>query len=613
MQKKKQRRKSISRGKRDEVFRKYEYRCAQCGASASKDVRLEIDHIIPHSTGGTNDLLNLQLLCQPCNLGKSDKIPGENRVLELRLKHFEDKKIRLEEYRLLAEEVHALAKEDESGVQLLSNYWHSLTGWPLPDGTIQKLKAFLIKNEKAQLKIDGCFAAVRLVEVICIQPFDKQFGFPEREKMDGLARAGKRLSDATASMLPKVVVDFHRFQLEPEKLIEYWAEHCTKELMKRTDSEAKQYIAHIKQVWPTELDVNSYIMLLFVSRFWRREEEYGKRELMEEVERVAFAHEVGNVFGRDTAKGIIMTLNLLGMSATHLKTQLTEHMTGESHQLAYEHLCDLIRKDIGDTLSKKVEYPFEHFTLSNQNGLVLEPFSFNKINFCRLPVFGYPNTPEGITVLVLPAPLSTDTKTYGTVFNAVLEAMHVDDLGLDFLGMWTPDFQLCIETSIKRSLANALYEMMLDQGTNPPPEIRSFIVSGFCVTEIMQLFVPTDKLGGASVLERVMLAVLSQKTWHYQICSSQTEDTWLNIMNALGNMVFSKMNLDSEDAEWWRMADALVTGLIYYENGKVWNMTEQIFESLPLEEGWSVIWREYLSWRQKTRVEIKKRSNIIKL
>lgn len=46
-------------------------RCALCGASSSER-RIEVDHIVPRSRGGTNDINNLQALCDECNRGKSN-------------------------------------------------------------------------------------------------------------------------------------------------------------------------------------------------------------------------------------------------------------------------------------------------------------------------------------------------------------------------------------------------------------------------------------------------------------------------------------------------------------------------------------------------------------
>lgn len=47
-------------------------RCALCGAT--KDERpLDVDHIIPRSRGGKNELANLQVLCSKCNRAKGNK------------------------------------------------------------------------------------------------------------------------------------------------------------------------------------------------------------------------------------------------------------------------------------------------------------------------------------------------------------------------------------------------------------------------------------------------------------------------------------------------------------------------------------------------------------
>lgn len=42
------------------------FKCAGCGTTD----RLQIDHVWPLSEGGSNDLDNLQFLCQTCNLAK---------------------------------------------------------------------------------------------------------------------------------------------------------------------------------------------------------------------------------------------------------------------------------------------------------------------------------------------------------------------------------------------------------------------------------------------------------------------------------------------------------------------------------------------------------------
>lgn len=44
-------------------------KCLGC-LKSPPEVRLSIDHILPISRGGTNDISNLQILCVPCNSAK---------------------------------------------------------------------------------------------------------------------------------------------------------------------------------------------------------------------------------------------------------------------------------------------------------------------------------------------------------------------------------------------------------------------------------------------------------------------------------------------------------------------------------------------------------------
>lgn len=68
-QKKTKARKSISPRIRSAVLAPG--RCAQCGRTPLEDgVRLEPDHKLPLSWGGTDDIENLQPLCEECNAGK---------------------------------------------------------------------------------------------------------------------------------------------------------------------------------------------------------------------------------------------------------------------------------------------------------------------------------------------------------------------------------------------------------------------------------------------------------------------------------------------------------------------------------------------------------------
>jgi hypothetical protein len=55
---------------RYQVLRRDNFCCQACGAQASAETPLHVDHIVPRKHGGTNDPSNLQTLCATCNLGK---------------------------------------------------------------------------------------------------------------------------------------------------------------------------------------------------------------------------------------------------------------------------------------------------------------------------------------------------------------------------------------------------------------------------------------------------------------------------------------------------------------------------------------------------------------
>lgn len=59
---------------RYEILKRDGYRCQICGSTAQDGVKLHIDHIVPVSKGGHTTPDNLRVLCDRCNLGKSDKL-----------------------------------------------------------------------------------------------------------------------------------------------------------------------------------------------------------------------------------------------------------------------------------------------------------------------------------------------------------------------------------------------------------------------------------------------------------------------------------------------------------------------------------------------------------
>lgn len=62
----------------------YWYRCANCGNWCGRPgmsgvfipdyMKMEVDHILPWSHGGTDTLDNLQPMCKPCNRAKGNQV-----------------------------------------------------------------------------------------------------------------------------------------------------------------------------------------------------------------------------------------------------------------------------------------------------------------------------------------------------------------------------------------------------------------------------------------------------------------------------------------------------------------------------------------------------------
>jgi uncharacterized protein YdaU (DUF1376 family) len=59
---------------REFVLERDEYKCVYCGNSG---IRLQLDHVMPRSRGGSDDPDNLAACCMPCNTSKGSKTPDE--------------------------------------------------------------------------------------------------------------------------------------------------------------------------------------------------------------------------------------------------------------------------------------------------------------------------------------------------------------------------------------------------------------------------------------------------------------------------------------------------------------------------------------------------------
>src|SRR4051812_40636672 len=66
---------AVSKRLRYEILRRDNHACRYCGATAP-DVKLNVDHVIPQSLGGSDKPDNLVPPCADCNAGKTSSLPN---------------------------------------------------------------------------------------------------------------------------------------------------------------------------------------------------------------------------------------------------------------------------------------------------------------------------------------------------------------------------------------------------------------------------------------------------------------------------------------------------------------------------------------------------------
>lgn len=114
-------RESISKKIRFEVFKRDSFTCQYCGRSAP-DVVLEIDHIMPVSKGGDNDILNLVTSCQACNSGKSDRTLDDDSIVQKQKEQLKEINEKREQLKMMIEWREELKKFDDEVVNVVKSY-----------------------------------------------------------------------------------------------------------------------------------------------------------------------------------------------------------------------------------------------------------------------------------------------------------------------------------------------------------------------------------------------------------------------------------------------------------------------------------------------------------
>lgn len=109
-------RQPIRKSVRFEVFKRDNFTCQYCGSKAP-DVVLHVDHINPVSKGGDSEIINLLTSCEPCNLGKSDRLLSDSSSIEKQRAQLEELNERREQLEMMLAWRDSLKDLDEEIVQ----------------------------------------------------------------------------------------------------------------------------------------------------------------------------------------------------------------------------------------------------------------------------------------------------------------------------------------------------------------------------------------------------------------------------------------------------------------------------------------------------------------
>lgn len=137
-------RKSISKKVRFEVFKRDSFICQYCGQSAP-DVVLHVDHIQPVSKGGDNDIMNLITSCQACNSGKSDRLLTDTTAIDKQKAQLDELNEKRQQLEMMIEWRETLKDFDSGAAQKIATYFESQAGCEVNDNGIKSIVKWMKK------------------------------------------------------------------------------------------------------------------------------------------------------------------------------------------------------------------------------------------------------------------------------------------------------------------------------------------------------------------------------------------------------------------------------------------------------------------------------------
>ena len=157
---------AISRALRFEVFKRDSFSCQYCGRQTPQTI-LEIDHIIPKSKGGTDDINNLITSCFDCNRGKGAVPLAVLKIADTRKQEIQKLKERRKQIEAYEKFLHEEKVKEEQVLQEINDYWASFCDgeFILNEDGLSSVRRFLTRLTPMEVKEAISIAAIAVEDI----------------------------------------------------------------------------------------------------------------------------------------------------------------------------------------------------------------------------------------------------------------------------------------------------------------------------------------------------------------------------------------------------------------------------------------------------------------
>lgn len=138
-------RKALPKKIRFEIFKRDSFTCQYCGKSAP-EVILHVDHIVPISKGGEDEITNLITACQYCNQGKSNIELDDKTVLAKQKQQLDDLQERREQLEMMYEWQQSLIEINQDATDMVCALFSELVqGYSINEDGKNNIKKLINK------------------------------------------------------------------------------------------------------------------------------------------------------------------------------------------------------------------------------------------------------------------------------------------------------------------------------------------------------------------------------------------------------------------------------------------------------------------------------------